>query len=90
MYSGTKSEITRRFKTISEQSSSTKSGIVIELSPIIKSKQAVSCATFDDFAEIVGRHITFLSRDYQRRDVVADRYFSGSLKEGTRQKRGDT
>ena len=89
LYTGPKSEILRRFKTYSEQSLSENSGIVIELSPIIKSKQKVSCTTFDQFAEVVYRHIKFLSKDYQRCDVVADRYFSGSLKEGTRLKRGD-
>ena len=83
LYNGTKSEITRRFTTTSTQVCTSKSGIV-------KSKQAVSCQTFDNFAEIVYRHINFLSQGYERCDVVADRYFTGSLKEGTRSKRGDT
>ena len=90
LYTGPKSDIRRRFTTYFEQSFSENSGIIIELSPIIRSKQKVNCTTFDQFAEVVYRHIKFLSQDYQRCDVVVDRYFSGSLKEGTRQKRGDT
>ena len=38
LHSGTKSDITRRLATTSTQVASPKSGIVIELSPIIKSK----------------------------------------------------
>ena len=90
LYNGTKSEIARRFTTTSVKTRESKYGIVIELSPIIQSKQVNNCSTFDDFARVVYNHIVFLSRGYDRCDVVADRYFTGSLKEGTRKKRGDT
>ena len=41
-YSGTKSDITKIFATSSPRVASPKSGIAIELSPIIKSKQSVT------------------------------------------------
>ena len=66
LYSGTKSDVTRRLATTSTQVASPKSGIVIELSPIIKSKQSVSCPTFDHFAEILYRSISYMSRGYER------------------------
>ena len=81
LYSGAKSEIARRFTTSSEQAFDDNAGIVIELSPIIKSKQKTSCTI---------HLITLLRLFYKRRDIVVDRYFSGNLKEGTRKKRRDT
>ena len=65
LYSGTKSNITRRFAATSTQVASPKSGIVIELSCIIKSKQSVACPIFDHFAEIVCRSISYMSRIYE-------------------------
>ena len=83
-YSGTKPDITRRLATTSTQAAFPKSSIVIELSPIIKSKQSVTRPTFDNFAEIVYRSISYTSHGCELCDVVADQYFVGGLKEGTR------
>ena len=87
LYPGTKSGILNRLKTFSAQSTiSGKAGIVIELSPIVKSRECVTCTNFHHFASIIYRHIMSLASGYERCDVIADRYFDGSLKEGTRDK----
>ena len=64
LYSCTKSDITKRLAITSTQVASLKSGILIELSPLIKSKQSVTCLTFDHFAEIVCRSISYMSCGY--------------------------
>ena len=55
---------------------------------MIKAKASSPCTTFDDFAVIVYNYIMYCSSGYSRCDIVADRYFSASLKEGTRTQRG--
>ena len=91
LYHGTKSEITKRFEESEKiiTNISTKNAIVIELSAIIKAK-AKSCSTFNGFAEEVYAIIMFLVKVYERCDVVTDRYFAGSVKEGFREKRGSS
>ena len=53
LYRCNKSNITTRLATASAQVVSPNSDIVIELFPVIKSKQSVNCPTFDHFAESV-------------------------------------
>ena len=92
LYHGTKSEITKRFEESEKiiTNISTKNAIVIELSAIIKAKAKSLCSTFNGFAEEVYASIMFLAKGYERWDVVTDRYFAGSLKEGFREKRGSS
>ena len=61
--------------------------IIFDLSAIVRSKSKPNCLTFDDFANYVYRIIMLMSKNYERCEIVADRYFEGSLKEGTKNKR---
>ena len=89
LYHGTKSEITKRFEESEKiiTNISTKNAIVIELSAIIKAKAK---SLLNGFVEEVYASIMFLAKGYERCDVVTDRYFAGSLKEGFREKRGSS
>ena len=62
--------------------------IIFDLSAIVRSKSKSNCLAFDDFANYIYRIIMLMSKNYQRCEIVADRYFEGSLKEGTRNNRG--
>ena len=90
LYHGTKSDITKRFT--SEESlmeHDGKSALVIEMSPVIRAKSiSLGIECFSDFAVIIYNHIMKLSHGYDRVDLVFDRYFEDSLKEGTRNERG--
>ena len=90
LYHGTKSDITKRFdyqEGIPEQGG--KSALVLEMSPIIRAKSCSSgTECFSDFAVIIYHHVMKLSHGYNRIDLVFDRYFEESLKEGTRNERG--
>ena len=70
-------------------SNNLKSALIIELSPIVfRLAETPSVHSFHDFAVLVYHHIKDLAHDYQRVDVVCDRYFNGSLKEQIRTQRG--
>ena len=84
-----KSDIMRKLATTSTQVASPKSSIVIELYPIIKSKQSYTWPTFDHFLEIMCRSISYIPRGYKQGDFVANQYFVGSFKKGARKKRAD-
>ena len=90
LYHGTKSDILKQFEASQRPTfeSMVEKAIVIDLSFIIKAKAASPCSTFNEFASIVFQHIMELAKQYNRCDIVAGRYFQGSLKEGTRDKRG--
>ena len=51
---------------------------------VFRLAETPSVHSFHDFAVLVYHHIKDLARDYQRVDVVCDRYFSDSLKEQIR------
>ena len=53
----------------------------------MRSKSKSNCLTFDDFANYVYRIIMLMSKNYERCKIVAERYFEGSLKEGTKNNR---
>ena len=65
LQSGTKLNFTRRLATTLKKVASPKFNIVMELSPIKKSKQPITYPTFDYFAEIVCRSISYMSRVYK-------------------------
>jgi hypothetical protein len=67
---------------------SDKSGIVIELSAILRKTLASWVKTFADFAKFLHDEIMNLASNFNRCDVITDRYFRGSLKEGIRRYRG--
>ena len=90
LYKGKKSEIMKKFVSSSKDQTNFKSSIVIELSAVIHSRNFfLHIAAFNHFAELIYNYIVnVLSSQYVRIDIVADGYFIGSSKEGTRDKRG--
>ena len=69
LHSGTKSDIARRLAATSIQAVLAKSGVLIDLSPIIKSKQFVWGSR------------SYMAPGYEWCDFVVDEYFVRSLKE---------
>ena len=90
LYHGTKSEILKRLNSteIPNLNPENRNAIIFDLSAIVRSKSKSNCLTFDDFANYIYRIIMLMSKKYERCEIVADRYFEGSLKEGTRNNRG--
>ena len=89
LYHGTKSEIKKRFQScplpvIDAQSNA----IIIELSPIIFRHAEKTISTFNDFAVLIYYKILDIGLNFQRIDIVCDRYFQDSVKEQTRSLRG--
>ena len=80
----------KKFNT-SKQVPSSKGSIVIELSALVQAKKYMSCTTFDHFGSLIYNYIiNVLCHNYERCDILADQYFTSSLKEGTRSKRGSS
>ena len=89
LYHGTKSHITSQFRTISKPSFHlTKSGKVVELSMLLLKKRVSWVKSFEDYARFLYHVILKSAEPYSRFDIVTDRYFSESLKEGIRDNRG--
>ena len=89
LYHGTKSHITSQFRTISKPSFHlTKSGIVIELSMLLRKKRVSWVKSFEDYARFIYHAILKSAEPYRIFDIVTDRYFSESLKQGFRHNRG--
>ena len=87
MYHGSKYELTKEFSKYSINKvikNAEKSAIIIEMSPLIRAKcsQKADMACFSDLANILSYKIMRLGFDYSRIDIVFDRYFGDSLKEG--------
>ena len=62
--------------------------MICDLSVFIKSRYFDNNKLFSDFANSLYNRIVKDSSGYLRCDIVADRYFKGSLKEAIRNKRG--
>ena len=94
---GSKSEITKRFHSptsvVLPYELVAKSSIVIEMSPLIKAKAFAthtgSLANFGEFSLLVYHEVMKYGTNYDMIDLVFDRYFEKSLKEGTRSQRGE-
>ena len=83
LYHGTKSDILRRFDVISlPVPESVESVLIVELSPILR--HDFKPDTFLHFARMVYDYIIKVGQDYDRIDVICDRYFEKSLKTQTR------
>ena len=65
-----------------------RSGIVIELSMLVRKKRLSWVKSFEDYARFLYHVILKLAEPYSRFDIVTDRYFSESLKEGFWDSRG--
>ena len=89
LYHGTKSSITSLIQTTdAKQILRDASGCVVELSMLLRKKQPSWVQAFADFSKFLYEEIMDIARTSQRCDVISDRYFEGSLKEGTREDRG--
>ena len=65
----------------------TKSGIVIELSMLLRKKRVSSVKSFEDYARFLYHAILKSAEPYSRFDIITDTYFSESLKEGVQDNR---
>ena len=93
MYHGAKSDITKRLSSFCDSRIPTrecKSAVIIEMSPLIIAKcfSLTNTTCFSDFAVLLYYYILKLGMDFDRIDLVFDRYFDNSLKEDTRKNRG--
>ena len=90
LYHGTKSDTLERLNSTEKPNLNPKNrnAIIFDLSAIVRSRSKSNCLTFHYFANYTYRIIMLMSKNYERCEIVADRYFEGSLKEGTRNKRG--
>ena len=86
LYHGTKSNILRRFEKADCPEVSPSSAIIIELSAILRCD--FYAKTFVDFAYKIYNYIIDLWQEYDRIDVVCDRYFENSWKTQTGSDRG--
>ena len=97
LYHGSKSEITKPFhfqtSVALPYELEAKSSIVIGISPLIKAKAFAthtgSLANFGQFPLLVYCEVMKCGTNYDRIDLVFDRYFEKSLKEETRSQRGE-
>ena len=88
LYHGTKLHVTSQFCTISKPSFHlTKSGIVIELSTLLRKKRKSWVKSFEDYARFLYHAILKSAEPYSRFDIITDTYFSESLKEGVQDNR---
>ena len=91
LYHSKKSEMLDRVKkwNVSNLSScNEKAAIVLKLSAIIQINASVAVKTFFDFAKLnIYNHIMNLAREFQRCDIVCDRYLNDSIKEAIRKDR---
>ena len=89
LYHSTKPHVISQFRTISKSSFHlTKSGIVIELSMLLRKKRVSRVKSFEDYARFIYHVILKSAEPYRIFDIVTDRYFSESLKQGFRHNRG--
>ena len=79
LYHGTKSNVIQRLeKSSAPTASSLSTSIIIELSPILR----------NDFSADTFTHLMHISDGYDPVDITCDRYFDNSLKNQTRNERG--
>lgn len=89
LYHGVKSDILKRLPTVLKPTSmQCDSSLTIDLSGIINAKANMNFTTFKELADYLYSYILSIRNDSERCDVVCDRYFHDSLKEGVRHDRG--
>ena len=90
LYHRTKSDILKQLNSTEKPNLNPENhnAIIFDLSAIVRSKSKSNCLTFHDFDNYIYCIIMLMSKNCERCKTVADRYFEGSLKEGTRNKRG--
>ena len=90
LYHGTKSDILKRLDNIPEPSisGSSNNAILFELSAFIRVKTYSNCKNLMNLL-LLYHHFSKPSEGGNRCEIISDRYFDGSLEEGTRKKRGE-
>ena len=90
LYHGTKSDILKQLNSTEKPNLNpeNRNAIIFDFSAIVRSKSKSNCLTFDDFARYIYGMIMLMSKNCELCEIEADRYFEGSLKEGTRNNRG--
>ena len=74
LYHSTKSHVTSQFRTVSNPSFHlAKSGIVIELSTLLRKKRVFWVKSFEDYARFIYHVILKSAEPYRRFDIVTDR-----------------
>ena len=63
-------------------------GFIIELSMLFRKTKPSWIKTFEDLSKFLYDEVMNKSHSFDRVDVITDRYFTDSLKEGTRRDRG--
>ena len=89
LHHGTKSDILKRFplcNNIEPYETKTSSAMVFSLSLFTESDVINEKDTFYTFAESLIKQLLYSCKNYQRCDVIADRYLQNSLKENSKVK----
>ena len=87
LYHRNKSEIPTKFPSFNKCTISNSSAAVIDLSPIEKGIYVTHCKTFEEFANILYKKVSYHFKDHKRIDLIVDRYCKNSLKEDLRVER---
>ena len=88
LYHGTKSEIKNLLKQCTPWVINTEnSAIIVELSPTVFRYSKGLINNFNDFTVLIYYKVMDIAFNFQRIDIVCDRYFRDSLKEQTRKMR---
>ena len=87
LYHSQKSDILKNFSHVPDINVSDESAIIIDLSAMTRSHLHQEGSPFSDFTRSLHRRIC-KGNSFVRCDIICDRYFTKSLKEGTRKKRG--
>ena len=88
LYHSQKSDMLKNFSHVPDINVPDESAIIIDLPAMTRSHLPQEGSPFSDFARSLHRRICKMSNSFVRCDIICDRYFTKSLKEGTRKKRG--
>ena len=89
LYHSKKSDVLSVFKTCGMLLTGPSAAIIIELSPLEQTHDLANCTTLLDLTLGLYSRISKIAAGCNRVDVITDRYFNNSLKEGTRGARGN-
>ena len=84
LYHSKKSDVLSVFTTCDMLLTGPSAAIIIELSPSVQTHDLTNCRIFLDLALALYSRISKIAAGCIRVDVITDRYFNNSLKEGTR------
>ena len=84
LYHSKKSDVLSVFTTCDMLLAGLSANIINELFPLVQTHDLTNCRTFLDLAIALYSRISKIAAGCIRFDVITDRYFNSSLKEGTR------